>query len=155
MNIDIAIVLVYFAFLIGLGWIFRSAATNTSDYFRGGGKMLWWMVGSSAFMMALSAMTFTGLMGKALTCGMSVAVVFLANALGYFVNYLFFAARARQMRVISPIEGIRLRFGKINEQVFTWANVPQFDLGANVVLADRADCWQYRRVAIDRCHTSQ
>ena len=44
--------------------------------------MLWWMVGSSAFMMALSAMTFTGLMGKALTCGLSVAVVFFANALG-------------------------------------------------------------------------
>ena len=86
--------------------------------------MLWWMVGSSAFMMALSAMTFTGLMGKALTCGLSVAVVFFANALGYFVNYLFFAAKARQMRVISPIEGIRLRFGKFNEQVFTWANVP-------------------------------
>ena len=124
MNIDIAIVLVYFAFLVGLGWMFRSSATNTSEYFRGGGKMLWWMVGSSAFMMALSAMTFTGLMGKALTCGMSVAVVFFANALGYFVNYLFFAAKARQMRVISPIEGIRLRFGKFNEQVFTWANVP-------------------------------
>lgn len=52
-------------------------------------------------MMALSAMTFTGLMGKALTSGMSVGVVFIANALGYFCNYLFFAAKARQMRVIS------------------------------------------------------
>ena len=134
MNIDIAIVLVYFAFLIGLGWVFRSATANTSEYFRGGGKMLWWMVGSSAFMMALSAMTFTGLMGKALTCGMSVAVVFFANALGYFVNYIFFAAKARQMRVISPIEGIRLRFGKVNEQVFTWANVPLSILQAAIWL---------------------
>ena len=134
MNIDIAIVLVYFAFLIGLGWVFRSATANTSEYFRGGGKMLWWMVGSSAFMMALSAMTFTGLMGKALTSGMSVAVVFFANALGYFVNYIFFAAKARQMRVISPIEGIRLRFGKVNEQVFTWANVPLSVLQAAIWL---------------------
>lgn len=104
MDIDVIIVLGYFAFLIGLGWVFRSAAANTSEYFRGGGKMLWWMVGSSAFMMALSAMTFTGLMGKALTSGMSVAIVFFANALGYFINYLFFAAKARQMRVISPIQ---------------------------------------------------
>ncbi|MDR9827298.1 transporter [Vibrio sp. FNV 38] len=134
MDIDIIIVLVYFAFLIGLGWVFRSASANTSEYFRGGGKMLWWMVGSSAFMMALSAMTFTGLMGKALTSGMSVAIVFFANALGYFVNYLFFAAKARQMRVISPIQGIRLRLGKTNEQVFTWANVPLSVLQAAIWL---------------------
>ncbi|MFA0413292.1 transporter [Vibrio renipiscarius] len=134
MDIDIVIVLVYFLFLIGLGWVFRSAADNTSEYFRGGGRMLWWMVGSSAFMMALSAMTFTGLMGKALTSGMSVAVVFFANALGYFCNYLFFAAKARQMRVITPLEGARMRLGKLNEQVFTWANVPLSVLQAAIWL---------------------
>jgi Na+/proline symporter len=134
MNIDIIVVLMYFIFLIGLGWAFRSAATDTSEYFRGGGRMLWWMVGSSAFMMALSAMTFTGLMGKALTSGMSVAIVFFANALGYFVNYLFFAAKARQMRVISPLQGARMRLGKVNEQVFTWANVPLSVLQAAIWL---------------------
>lgn len=134
MNIDIIIVLVYFVFLIALGWVFRTAASNTSDYFRGGGRVLWWMVGSSAFMMALSAMTFTGLMGKALTSGMSVAIVFFANALGYFCNYLFFAAKARQMRVISPLQGARLRLGKVNEQVITWANVPLSVLQAAIWL---------------------
>ncbi|MGV3000529.1 sodium:solute symporter family transporter [Vibrio sp. E150_018] len=134
MDINIFIVLVYFAFLIGLGWVFRNATSNTSDYFRGGGHVLWWMVGSSAFMMALSAMTFTGLMGKALTSGMSVAIVFFANALGYFVNYLFFAAKARQMRVISPLQGARMRLGKTNEQVFTWANVPLSVLQAAIWL---------------------
>lgn len=61
--------------------------------------MLWWMVGSTAFLQALSAMTFTGVMGKALDVGLSISVIFFANALGYFCNYLFFAARARQMRV--------------------------------------------------------
>jgi len=134
MDVDIIVVLVYFVFLMGLGWAFRAAAANTSEYFRGGGKMLWWMVGSTAFMMALSAMTFTGLMGKALTSGMSVAIVFFANALGYFCNYLFFAAKARQMRVISPLQGARMRLGKVNEQVFTWANVPLSVLQAAIWL---------------------
>ena len=46
-------------------------------------------------------------------------MIFLGNALGYFFNYLFFAAKSRQVRVVTPIEGIRLRFGKVNEQVFT------------------------------------
>jgi Na+/proline symporter len=134
MDIDIIVVLVYFVFLLAIGWMFRSAADNTSDYFRGGGRMLWWMVGSTAFMMALSAMTFTGLMGKALTSGMSVAIVFFANALGYFCNYLFFAAKARQMRVISPLQAARMRLGKVNEQVFTWANIPLSVLQAAIWL---------------------
>ncbi len=132
--LDIAVLLVYFGFLIAIGWIFRSFSSSTSDYFRGGGKMLWWMVGSSAFMIALSAMTFTGLMGKALTSGASVCVVFFANSLGYFCNYLFFAAKSRQMRVVTPLEGIRMRFGKVNEQIFTWANVPLSILQAGIWL---------------------
>ncbi len=134
MSIDIFIVLVYFAFLMGIGWMFRDASSSTSDYFRGGGKMLWWMVGSTAFMTALSAMTFTGVMGKALTAGLSIVVIFFANALGYFCNYLFFAAKARQMRVISPIQGIRMRFGAVSEQVFTWATVPSSVLQASLWL---------------------
>ncbi len=134
MDIDIIVILVYFLFLLGIGWMFRSASKNTSEYFRGGGRMLWWMVGSTAFMMALSAMTFTGLMGKALTGGMSVAIVFFANALGYFCNYLFFAARARQMRVVSPLQGARMRLGRVNEQVFTWVNVPLSVLQAAIWL---------------------
>ncbi|MEL0628812.1 sodium:solute symporter family transporter [Psychromonas aquatilis] len=130
MNIDIVIVIGYFAFLLVVGWMFRSATSSTSDYFRGGGKMLWWMVGSTAFLQALSAMTFTGVMGKALDVGLSIAIIFFANALGYFCNYLFFAARARQMRVISPIQGIRKRFGPVSEQVVTWATVPSSVLQA-------------------------
>ncbi|MDN3702304.1 transporter [Vibrio artabrorum] len=123
--IDIAIVLVYFGFLVAIGVLFKSFSNSTSDYFRGGGKMLWWMVGSTSFMTAVSAMTFTGHMGKALTGGFAVATtVFYANALGYLCNYLFFAAKARQMRVDTPLEGVRMRLGAVNEQVFTWANVP-------------------------------
>jgi len=134
MNIDIVIVIGYFAFLLVVGWMFRSATSSTSDYFRGGGKMLWWMVGSTAFLQALSAMTFTGVMGKALDVGLSIAIIFFANAVGYFCNYLFFAAKARQMRVISPIQGIRKRFGPVSEQVVTWATVPSSVLQASLWL---------------------
>lgn len=53
MNIDIAIVLVYFAFLIGLGWVFRSATANTSEYFRGGGKKMLVTVGGFLLLLVL------------------------------------------------------------------------------------------------------
>lgn len=132
--LDIAVVIIYFVFLMVIGWLFRTFSKNTDDYFKGGGKMLWWMVGATAFMTQFSAWSFTGAAGKAFTDGLSVIVVFLGNALGYFANWVFFAAKARQMRVVTPIEGVRLRFGKVNEQVFTWAAVPYSIIQAGIWL---------------------
>ncbi len=86
--------------------------------------MLWWMVGATAFMTQFSAWTFTGAAGKGFTDGFAVTAIFFGNAIGYFGNYLFFAAKSRQMRVTTPIDGVRKRFGKANEQVFTLASVP-------------------------------
>ncbi len=86
--------------------------------------MLWWMVGATAFMTQFSAWTFTGAAGKGFTDGFAVTAIFFGNAVGYFGNYLFFAAKSRQMRVTTPIDGVRMRFGKANEQVFTLASVP-------------------------------
>lgn len=132
--LDVIVVVIYFVFLMAIGWLFRTFSKNTSDYFKGGGKMLWWMVGATAFMTQFSAWSFTGAAGKAFSDGLSVMVVFLGNAIGYFANYLFFAAMSRQMRVVTPIEGIRLRFGKVNEQVFTWAAVPYSIIQAGIWL---------------------
>jgi len=70
----------YFLLIIGIGFTFKNMASkSTSDYFRGGGRMLWWMVGSTAFMMQFSAWTFTGAAGKAFTDGFAVCLVFIAN----------------------------------------------------------------------------
>ncbi|OOB78213.1 MAG: transporter [Epulopiscium sp. Nuni2H_MBin001] len=132
--IDVIVICVYFVFLVGIGWIFRTFSTSTSDYFKGGGKMLWWMVGATAFMTQFSAWSFTGAAGKAFTDGFAVLAIFFGNAVGYFCNYLFFAAKARQMRVTTPIEGIRLRFGKVNEQAFTLASVPISIISAGIWL---------------------
>ncbi|MGI9221326.1 MAG: sodium:solute symporter family transporter [Woeseiaceae bacterium] len=123
MDLNVTVVAVYFAFLIGIGWAFRNLTSNTSDYFRGGGNVLWWMVGASAFMTQFSSWTFTGAAGKAYTDGLAVAFIFVGNALGYFFNYLYFAPRFRQMRVVTVIQALRLRFGKKNEQVFAWVSM--------------------------------
>lgn len=114
----------YFVFIFSLGFIFKSANSNASDYFRGGGSLMWWMVGASAFMQQFSALTFTAVAGKAFRDGSIVIAPFIANALGFFINYLWTAKRFRQMRVITPVEAVRDRFGRVNEQVFTWLQLP-------------------------------
>ena len=112
----------YFLLIIAIGFTFKNmAAKSTSDYFRGGGRMLWWMVGSTAFMMQFSAWTFTGAAGKAFTDGFAVCLVFIANTFSYFCGWLYFAKRFRQMRVDTPTEAIKGRFGPQNERFFSWA----------------------------------
>ena len=134
MDLNTSVVVIYFAFLIFIGWAFRNLTKNTSDYFRSGGNVLWWMVGASAFMTQFSSWTFTGAAGKAYTDGLAVAFIFVGNAIGFFFNYLYFAPRFRQMRVVTIVQALRLRFGNKNEQVFAWINMFTSSLSAGIAL---------------------
>ena len=120
MIFDYWVIAGYFLLLLAIGFTFKKmAAKSTSNYFRGGGRMLWWMVGSTAFMMQFSAWTFTGAAGKAFSDGFAVSLVFFANTFAYFCGWAFFAHRFRQMRVDTPTEAIRRRFGNQNELFFS------------------------------------
>ena len=132
---DYLVIGFYFAFMAMIGVVCRKFIGNTSDYFRGGGKMLWWMAGCSAFVAQFSAWTFTGAAGKAYQDGPVIMVIYLANALGFFINYLFFAPRFRQMRVVTSIQGVKARFGNGSEQFFTWVQLPVGVLYAGIWLS--------------------
>jgi Na+/proline symporter len=135
MNYDYLVIAGYFCLVLGIGFVFKKmAAKSTSDYFRGGGRMLWWMVGSTAFMMQFSAWTFTGAAGKAFTDGFAVSLVFIANTFSYFCGWAYFSHRFRQMRVDTPTEAIRRRFGSQNELFFSCALIVFSILNAGIWL---------------------
>ena len=110
--------------MIAVGIVFKRMNKNTSDYFRGGGSMLWWLVGATTFMSFISAVTYTGAAGKAYETGTFVFVVYMANGVGFLISFLYFSKRFRQTRVVTAIEVVRERFGRVNEQFFTWMVVP-------------------------------
>ena len=120
MSVDVWVILIYLVFLVVIGWVFKKFNANTSDYFRGGGNMLWWLVGSTAFMTQFSAWTFTGAASQAYMSGFAIVFLFMANAAGYFLNYVYFAPRFRQLRVVTAAEALRMRYGKPSEQTFIW-----------------------------------
>jgi Na+/proline symporter len=121
---DYAVLAFYFVFMLVISWVFRRFITNVSDYFRSGGQVLWWMAGGSAFMVSFSAWTFTGAASRAYSDGWPIMVIYLGNAVGFFINAAWFAPKIRQLRVITGMQAVRQRFGRASEQTFTWITLP-------------------------------
>ena len=133
-NYDYAVIVFYFIFMLGMGWLVSRFVKTTSDYFRGGGQMVWWLVGASAFMTQFSAWTFTGAASKAYSEGWPIFVIFFSNALGFLWNAAYFAPRSRQMRLVTALEAVRERFSRGNEQLYTWLQIPLGTLYAGIWL---------------------
>jgi phosphoglycerate dehydrogenase-like enzyme/Na+/proline symporter len=131
---DYAVLLAYFALMLATGWIFRHFVSNVSDYFRGGGKAVWWLVGGSAFMVQFSAWTFTGAAGMAYAHGWPIIMIYVGNMIGFVLSALYFAPRFRQLRVITGLEAVRQRFGPASQQIFTWLQIPLGMLQAGIWL---------------------
>jgi SSS family solute:Na+ symporter len=121
---DYAVLAFYFVYLLVISWVFRRFVRNTSDYFRSGGQVIWWMAGGSAFIVSFSAWTFTGAASRAYSDGWPIMVIYLANAVGFVASALYFAPRFRQLRVVTSMQAVRARFGPANEQFFTWLTLP-------------------------------
>jgi len=112
----------YFTFVITVGVVFSRRNKNTSDYFRGGGIMPWWMAGASAWMASFSAWTFTGTAGKIFTQGW--LLLYYSSLVPLLVLLFFTCYRFRRMRVVTPLEAIRMRYGAATQQFVTWLRLP-------------------------------
>lgn len=131
---DYAVIALYFAFMLVIGAVFHRQNRSTSEFFCGGGKVLWWIVGATAFMTQFSAWTFTGAASKAYDNGVLVLAIFAGTAVAFFLNFLGTAPRLRRMRVITMFESIRQRWSRGNEQFFTWIQLPVGTLVAGIAL---------------------
>jgi Na+/proline symporter len=117
---DYAIIGFYLLFMLAIGVVFRRMSKNTSDYFRAGGAMPWWLTGVSAWIFSFSAWTFTGAAGKVYETGTLVLVVFYATIFALLFSLMFTSVRFRRMRVITWMEAVRARYGAGTEQFYTW-----------------------------------
>lgn len=133
-SLDYVVLVAYFVFIVSLGWFYRHAAKDSSDYFRGGGGMPWWLVGGSVFISSFSAWTFTAAAGVAFDGGLVVLTIYWANALGMFITAWWFAGRFRQTRAITMIEALRQRLGTTNQQLLLWLGLPMGILRAAIWL---------------------
>jgi len=133
-NIEYLVIIGYLALIILVGVVFKKFSSDTDDYFKSGSKGSWWLVGSSAFMSAFSAWTFTGAAGVAFESGFSAMIIFLGNAMGFFLNFVFLGPWLRQMRVTTFPEAIAKRFGEPTRIFYALFEVPIRTLYAAMAL---------------------
>lgn len=114
----------YFIFVVTVGVVFSRRNKNTSDYFRAGGIMPWWMAGVSAWMASFSAWTFTGAAGEIYRNGPTVLLIYWASIATYVIILVFTCYRFRRMRSVTPMEAVRARYGAATQQFVTWVRLP-------------------------------
>jgi Na+/proline symporter len=117
---DYFIIGFYLVFLASMGFVFKRFNRGSNDYFAGGFRMTWWLLGASSFISNFSCWTFTGVANIAYTYGMLVFGVYVIDIVGFIVSVSWFAPRFRQLRLVTAVDAIRLRFGRSTEQIFNW-----------------------------------
>jgi len=121
---DYTVIGVYLTFMMGIGFLWSRINKNASDFFRGGGNILWWINGMSSLAVGLTAYSFTAAGAKVFETGFLLVIVYLFGLIPYLLIYFFLAARYRQMRAVTVCDAIRRRFGKPTEQFWVWTALP-------------------------------
>jgi Na+/proline symporter len=117
---DYLIIGLFLAFMAATGWIFKRLNHGATDYFAGGFRMTWWLLGASSFISNMSCWSFTGAANMAWKYGVLIFGFYFADVLSYAISFLWFAPRFRQLRLVTAMDAVRLRFGAGSEQFFNW-----------------------------------
>ena len=119
---DLTIIGLYFLLLIAVGLVFRKLNKNVDEYFRGGCKGTWWIVGMSAFMGGTGAGTFVAAAGMQYEAGFTVYTYAVICTVSYLLM-LITAPWFRQARCITFPEMVEKRYGPGLQQFYAVINV--------------------------------
>lgn len=132
---DYIVIAFFMIFMLSVGFVIKRFLKGSKDYFAGGQRVCWWLLGGSVFVSSFSSWTFTGASGIAYKYGLLILFSsYIPYLCGVLFGYFYFAARLRQIRVITGAESVRIRFGKFNEQFFNWFGLSTAPLGPAVQL---------------------
>ena len=109
-TLDISVIVLYFCSLAFIGWYFSRNQNSSDDYFRGGGRIPWFIVGLSIFGTALSAITFMAIPAKAYATDWSYLLFNAGIVLCVPIIVLLFIPFYRRLNVTTAYEYLEARF---------------------------------------------
>lgn len=111
--LDIAVIILYFLVLAWMGWYFSKRQKNADDYFKGGGRIPWFIVGLSIFGTALSAITFMSIPAKAYATDWSYLLFNAGIVLVVPIIVLIFIPFFRKLGVTTAYEYLEKRYSPL------------------------------------------
>src|SRR5689334_7408184 len=102
-SIDYAIVIVYFGFVLGIGWAVRRFMTKSEDFFLAGRSMPAWIAGLAFLSANLGAQEVIGMAASGAKYGMMTSHFYWVGAIpamvfvGVFMMPFYYGSRARSV----------------------------------------------------------
>ncbi len=101
--VDWTIIIVYFAFVLGIGWYLRKFTTNEEDFFLAGRKNSSWVAGIAFLSANLGALELLGMTGNTFKYGMYVAHFYWIGAipamlfLGVYMMPFYYSSKIKSV----------------------------------------------------------
>lgn len=121
---DYVVIASYFLVMLGIGIYFSKRAMSIRDFFGGGGKVPWWLSGTSFYMNSFSAFAFVAYSELAYKYGWAAITVCWMVIPAVLLSAYFFAARWRRAATVSALEFIEKRYGASIRQALAWLTIP-------------------------------
>lgn len=109
--IDVGVLVIYLAGVVGLGAWFYSKSRNPDDYMAGGRSMSGWVVGLSIFGTYVSSISFIALPGKAFSSNWNALAFTISLPLAAWIATRWFVPYYRQGNAVSAYQHLERRFG--------------------------------------------
>lgn len=116
--IDTAVILIFSAFVLGIGLLFARTGRNLKSFFAGGEAVPWFIGGLSLFMSFFSAGTFVAWGSIAYKHGWVAVTIQWTMCLGAIVTGLFLSPRWRATGNLTAAEFIRERLGENVQKIY-------------------------------------
>ena len=110
-TLDYIVLVIYFIGLIVVSLVVSRSIKSSSDMFVASGNSSWWLSGMSTYMTIFSASTFVVWGGVAYKSGLVAALIGNLVGVACFLAGKWFAGRWRRIRLNSPGEFVKIRFG--------------------------------------------
>lgn len=111
-TIDYAILLIYLAAMVWIGFLFAGKQKTAEDFFLAGRKMPWLAVAMSMYASLTSAVTYMGLPGLAYRSNVTLLAVAVVSPLLAPILILVFYPVYRKLGITTSYEYIGIRFGE-------------------------------------------
>jgi solute:Na+ symporter, SSS family len=129
----VLIMVLYLAVLTLMGWYFYSRQKNTTDYFKGGGKIPWWAVALSIYGTTLSTITFMAIPSKTFSTDWSYLAYNFGMITAVPVVILLFIPFYRKLNITTAYEYIELRFS-LTVRILTSVAFMVFQVGRMAIV---------------------